>query len=181
MVSSSRFVYTHQSVAYLTYRPEFIHACFPITAELLLGDRNYGPPVDLWGAGCIMAEMWTRTPIMQGASELQQIVLISQLCGSITPEVWPGVENLDLFDKMELPKNHRRKVKDRLKYYVQNSHACNLLDKLLLLDPNKRIDADTALNDDFFWTDPMPCDLGKLMSQVISSRVQYTNRILNLF
>lgn len=33
--------------------------------ELLLGERNYGPPVDLWGAGCIMAEMWTRSPIMQ--------------------------------------------------------------------------------------------------------------------
>lgn len=29
------------------------------------GDRNYGPPVDMWGAGCIMAEMWTRSPIMQ--------------------------------------------------------------------------------------------------------------------
>ena len=28
--------------------------------ELLLGERNYGPSVDLWGAGCIMAEMWTR-------------------------------------------------------------------------------------------------------------------------
>ena len=34
--------------------------------ELLLGERNYGPPVDLWGAGCIMAELWTRSPIMQG-------------------------------------------------------------------------------------------------------------------
>jgi serine/threonine protein kinase len=22
--------------------------------ELLLGERNYGPPVDMWGAGCIM-------------------------------------------------------------------------------------------------------------------------------
>ena len=33
--------------------------------ELLLGEKNYGPPVDLWGAGCIMAELWTRTPILQ--------------------------------------------------------------------------------------------------------------------
>ena len=28
--------------------------------ELLLGDRNYGPAIDMWGAGCIMAEMWTK-------------------------------------------------------------------------------------------------------------------------
>jgi serine/threonine protein kinase len=46
--------YTNRVVT-LWYRPP----------ELLLGDRNYGPPVDCWGAGCIMAEMWTRSPIMQ--------------------------------------------------------------------------------------------------------------------
>lgn len=79
--------------------------------ELLLGDRNYGPPVDLWGAGCIMAEMWTRSPILQGQSEQNQLTIISQLCGSITPEVWPGVENLELYNKMDLPKGHRRKVR----------------------------------------------------------------------
>ncbi|KAK2711806.1 hypothetical protein QYM36_012810 [Artemia franciscana] len=39
--------------------------------KLLLGERNYGPPVDMWGAGCIMAEMWTRSPIMEGNNEAQ--------------------------------------------------------------------------------------------------------------
>lgn len=51
------------------------------------GERDYGPPIDLWGAGCIMAEMWTRSPIMQGNTEQHQLTLISQLCGSITAEV----------------------------------------------------------------------------------------------
>ena len=46
--------YTNRGVT-LWYRPP----------ELLLGERNYGPAVDMWGAGCIMAEMWTRSPIMQ--------------------------------------------------------------------------------------------------------------------
>uniref|UniRef100_A0A667WTB0 Cyclin-dependent kinase 9 (CDC2-related kinase) n=1 Tax=Myripristis murdjan TaxID=586833 RepID=A0A667WTB0_9TELE len=41
--------------------------------------RDYGPPVDLWGAGCIVAEMWTRTPIVQGSTEQHQLTLISQL------------------------------------------------------------------------------------------------------
>lgn len=58
-----------------------------------------------------MAEMWTRSPIMQGNTEQQQLTLISQLCGSITPEVWPGVESLDLYNKMELPRGQKRKVK----------------------------------------------------------------------
>lgn len=154
--------YTNRVVT-LWYRPP----------ELLLGDRNYGPPVDMWGAGCIMAEMWTRSPIMQGNTEKQQIIFISQLCGSFTPDVWPGVENLELYAKMELPMGHKRKVKDRLKAYVQNPYGCDLLDKLLQLDPNGRIDADTALNHDFFWTDPMPSDLSKMLSNHLQSMFEY--------
>jgi cyclin-dependent kinase 9 len=57
-----------------------------------------------------MAEMWTRAPIMQGSTEQQQITYISQLCGSITPEVWPGVQSLELYTKLDLPKGLKRKV-----------------------------------------------------------------------
>lgn len=46
--------YTNRVVT-LWYRPP----------ELLLGTRNYGPAIDIWGAGCIMAELWTRSPILQ--------------------------------------------------------------------------------------------------------------------
>lgn len=154
--------YTNRVVT-LWYRPP----------ELLLGDRNYGPPVDMWGAGCIMAEMWTRSPIMQGNTEQQQLVFISQLCGSLTPDVWPGVESLELYNKMELPMGHKRKVKERLRPYVKDPNGVDLLDRLLQLDPNERIDADTALNHDFFWSDPMPCDLSKMLSQHTQSMFEF--------
>ncbi|XP_055639087.1 cyclin-dependent kinase 9-like [Toxorhynchites rutilus septentrionalis] len=154
--------YTNRVVT-LWYRPP----------ELLLGDRNYGPPVDMWGAGCIMAEMWTRSPIMQGSTEQLQLIFISQLCGSFTPEVWPGVEHLELYQKMELPLKQKRKVRDRLRPYVKDSNGVDLLDKLLILDPKERIDADSALNHDFFWTDPMPCDLSKMLSQHTQSMFEY--------
>ena len=54
---------------------------------------------------------------------------------------------------------------ERLKPYVKDPYGCDLLDKLLTLDPSKRVDADAALNHDFFWTDPMPCDLSKMLGQ----------------
>nr|AEE62859.1 unknown [Dendroctonus ponderosae] len=141
--------------------------------ELLLGDRNYGPPVDLWGAGCIMAEMWTRSPIMQGNSEQQQLTLISQLCGSINPTSWPGVEKLDMYNNMELPQEQKRKVKERLRPYMKDPWAVDLLDKLLTLDPSKRLDADGALNHDFFWTDPMPVDLSKMLATHTQSMFEF--------
>lgn len=83
------------------------------------------------------------------------------------------MQNLELYTKMELPLGHKRRVKERLKPYVQNAYACDLIDKLLLLDPNTRIDADTALNHDFFWTDPMPTDLGKMLSHHLQSMFEF--------
>lgn len=154
--------YTNRVVT-LWYRPP----------ELLLGERNYGPPVDMWGAGCIMAEMWTRSPIMQGSTEQHQLTLISQLCGSINSDTFAGVEKLDLYTKLDLPKGQKRKVKERLKAYVKDPYALDLLDKLLILDPGKRIDSDTALNHDFFWSDPLPCDLAKMLSQHNVSMFEY--------
>eukprot|EP00096_Caligus_rogercresseyi_P012422 TRINITY_DN5202_c0_g1_i1.p1 TRINITY_DN5202_c0_g1~~TRINITY_DN5202_c0_g1_i1.p1 ORF type:complete len:393 (-),score=40.62 TRINITY_DN5202_c0_g1_i1:347-1525(-) len=154
--------YTNRVVT-LWYRPP----------ELLLGERNYGPPVDLWGAGCIMAEMWTRSPIMQGNTEQHQLTLIAQLCGALTPDVWKGIENLELHNKIELPKGSKRRVKERLKPYVKDPYACDLIDKLLGLDPALRIDSDSALNHDFFWTDPMPCSLERTLSNHSSSMFEY--------
>eukprot|EP00118_Oscarella_pearsei_P008341 m.42473 g.42473 ORF g.42473 m.42473 type:complete len:376 (+) comp33359_c0_seq3:91-1218(+) len=154
--------YTNRVVT-LWYRPP----------ELLLGDRNYGPAIDMWGAGCIVAEMWTRSPIMQGNTEQSQLSLISQLCGSIGPDVWPGVETYELFKTMNLPTGQKRKVKERLRAYVQDGNALDLIDKLLLLDPSKRVDSDNALNHDFFWTDPMPCDVIRSLTTQTSSMFEY--------
>lgn len=52
-----------------------------------------------------------------------------------------------------------------MKFFFETLQALDLLDKLLTLDPAKRIDSSTALDHDFFWTDPMPCDLSKMLSQ----------------
>ena len=52
--------------------------------------------------------------------------------------MWPGVSRLDLFEKLEIPRGSKRRVKERLKPYVKDQYACDLIDKLLSLDPSKR-------------------------------------------
>jgi serine/threonine protein kinase len=42
---------------------------------------------------------------------------------------------------------------------VQDNYALDLLDRLLALDPAKRISSDEALNHDFFWEEPSPIAL----------------------
>jgi serine/threonine protein kinase len=34
--------------------------------EVLLGMRNYTTAIDIWGVGCIVAELFTGRPILQG-------------------------------------------------------------------------------------------------------------------
>ncbi len=54
---------------------------------LFAGERNYGSAVDMWGAGCIMAEMWTRVPILQVSPPpprpVVRILYGFQCCGSV--------------------------------------------------------------------------------------------------
>lgn len=78
---------------------------------------------------------------------------------------------------MQLPSACTRKVKDRLRAYVEDESALDLIDKLLTLDPKARIDADTALNHDFIWFGPWPSDLTHMLKQHKRSMFEYTERI----
>ncbi|CAF4887029.1 unnamed protein product [Rotaria magnacalcarata] len=102
---------------------------------------------------------------LSGTSEQHQLELISHLCGSIEPGVWPGVNKLPLYTKLKLPQSERRKVHDRMKPYIQEPLALDLIDKLLTLDPKQRIDADNAVSSDFFYSEPPLADLKPLLSK----------------
>lgn len=137
--------------------------------EILLGSKDYGTAIDMWGVGCIMPELWTRSAIMQGSGDVDQLFKISRLCGSITPESLPTVEELPLYNRISLPRRETRKVVEHFKGIVKDIYAMELIDKLLQLDPKARLNAEDALYHPFFWTDPMPADLGDLLSKMNQS------------
>ncbi|GFZ09971.1 protein kinase superfamily protein [Actinidia rufa] len=56
--------------------------------ELLLGDTDYGVGINLWSAGCLMAEMFAGRPIMPGRTEVEQLHRIFKLCGTLLPKYW---------------------------------------------------------------------------------------------
>ena len=49
--------------------------------ELLVGDTQYGPPVDIWAIACVFAELITSRPVWPGGSDVDQLYLISQTLG----------------------------------------------------------------------------------------------------
>ena len=53
-----------------------------------------------------------KKPIFQANQEIAQLELISRMCGSPTPAVWPDVIKLPLFHTFKPRKQHRRKVRE---------------------------------------------------------------------
>ncbi|KAJ2988290.1 hypothetical protein NUW54_g9160 [Trametes sanguinea] len=124
--------------------------------ELLLGARQYGGEVDMWGVGCVLGEMFFRKPILPGASDLDQLDKIWKLCGSPSLQNWPEYDSLPGCEGVKAFGYYPRRL--RQTYESIGPETVDLLDKLLVCNPRERLTASQALDHDYFWTDPLPAD-----------------------
>lgn len=54
--------------------------------EILLGAPKYDAAIDMWGFGCILAEMYISKPLFPGSSTLNQLQRILELLGTPSKE-----------------------------------------------------------------------------------------------
>ncbi|KAL0407741.1 UNVERIFIED_CONTAM: Cell division control protein 2A [Sesamum radiatum] len=146
--------------------------------EILLGSRHYSTPVDVWSVGCIFAEMVNRRPLFPGDSEIDELFKIFRVMGTPNEDTWPGVTSLpdfksafpkwppkdlatvvpnldaaglDLLCWMTLETSVFLLKKPRERTAVQMTDLqFLLLQKMLCLDPSKRITARSALEHEYF-------------------------------
>lgn len=138
--------------------------------EILLGESQYNESVDMWSMGCVMGEFWHRDAILKGENEIDQIKMISSLCGTMKPDNWPNIVNLRLYQQLKKLPSDFRKTRFFLKGkapQVPDDQANDFFDKLLQCDPEKRLTAHGALNNNIFYSDPLPSkDLTKFMARI---------------
>uniref|UniRef100_A0A914Y617 Protein kinase domain-containing protein n=1 Tax=Panagrolaimus superbus TaxID=310955 RepID=A0A914Y617_9BILA len=144
--------------------------------ELLFGERCYSEEIDVWGAGCIMAEFWTKTPILQGNGELNQLDLIVKLCGTINPATMRRCETLPNYRNFPNLGNPPRTLVPKLSKYIQDDPAAvNLIDRLLALEPSDRLTAVQALKHEYFQIAPLPQEhVGDFIRTLSGSLFEYT-------
>lgn len=139
--------------------------------ELLLGATDYSVGIDLWSAGCILAELLAGKPIMPGRTEVEQLHKIYKLCGSPSEEYWKKFKLPTLFKPRE---PYRRCIRETFKDFP--SSALPLIDTLLAIDPADRKTATDALKSEFFTTEPFACDPASLPQYPPSKEIDAKRR-----
>lgn len=82
------------------YTPNVITR-FYRSPEVCLVAQNYTVAADMWGVGCILAEMFRRKPIIMGTTDLDQFMRIMDLVGTPTEDNFPGWSRYPGFASLE--------------------------------------------------------------------------------
>uniref|UniRef100_A0AAZ3QDI5 cyclin-dependent kinase n=1 Tax=Oncorhynchus tshawytscha TaxID=74940 RepID=A0AAZ3QDI5_ONCTS len=127
--------------------------------------------IDIWAIGCIFAELLTSEPIFHCRQEdiktsnpfhHDQLDRIFSVMGFPADKDWEDIRKMPEFPTLQ--KDFRRTtyansslIKYMEKHKVKpDSKVFLLLQKLLTMDPTKRITSEQALQDPYFLEDPLP-------------------------
>lgn len=113
--------------------------------ELLLCCDNYGTSIDVWSVGCIFAEILGRKPIFPGTECLNQLKLIISVLGSQNEADIAFIDNPKARKFIKSLPYSRRTHFSSL-YPQADPLALDLLKRMLVFDPSKRITVLEALH-----------------------------------
>lgn len=113
--------------------------------EIMLSWREYTNAVDMWSVGCILAEILRRKPLFPGHDYLQQLHLVTDVTGS------PSAADISCLNSERAQTFVLQNLMDKKPKMMAElfPHAPvllrDLLGKMLLFNPTKRITVEEAL------------------------------------
>lgn len=106
---------------------------------------TYASPVDIWSTGCIFAELYTRTPLFKGSSEIDQLQKIFEVIGSPDHSEWPSNH---LIPYRSISGSKATPFKNLIPELCSESKS--LLESMLTFNPIKRVSARDAQKHRYF-------------------------------
>jgi dual specificity tyrosine-phosphorylation-regulated kinase 2/3/4 len=130
---------------------DYIQSRFYRAPEVILG-LKYGPAIDIWSFGCLVAELVTGRPIFPGESENHQFFLQMEALGvPHCPKFAKAPRRSVFFPTDGVPKGGMPKKKSIERVTgIHNADVLELLERCFEWDPEARITAAEALALPFF-------------------------------
>ena len=139
---AKHLVKTESNIAYICsrfYRPP----------ELVVGATRYTTQVDVWSMGCVIAELVINKPIFQGKSATDQLLEIMKVLGTPTNEQLKAMNGKNI-NASKLPKINQMPWKEFFKGKTNDELFIDLVEKLLVYEPMKRLSPYQALLHPYF-------------------------------
>jgi serine/threonine protein kinase len=128
---------------------EYVSTRYYRAPECILQSNNYNSPIDIWGLGCIMAEMYLHPqPLFSGSNEKEVLFKICSILGTPTYDSWAdGIQQAKLIG-IKFPNNSGTDLEKIIP--EASSEAIDLIKQMLKWDPNRRTTANNLLKHPFF-------------------------------
>jgi len=112
--------------------------------EVMISPKTYTKAIDLWSAGCILAEMLDSKVLFRGKDHHDQLLRIFSILGSPSMEDYYAITSRRSREFIQtLPIQGKTPWKS---IYPKATNSCmDLLSRLLTFNPDKRITAEEAL------------------------------------
>lgn len=117
--------------------------------ELLVGDTQYGPPVDVWAIGCVFAELLSGQPLWPGKSDVDQLYLIQRTLGDLIPRHKHIFSTNQFFHGLTIPEPDTR-VPLEVRFSGVNPQALSFMKACLQMDPRARLTCEELLEHTYF-------------------------------
>ncbi|XP_030623029.1 mitogen-activated protein kinase 14A [Chanos chanos] len=113
--------------------------------EVIFNWMHYNQTVDVWSAGCILAEMITGQVLFPGDDSIDQLKKILHLTGTPPSSLVQKMQSKDARSYVQsLPPQQKKDFS--VVFSTMDANAVNLLESMLLLDPEARVTAKEGLS-----------------------------------
>jgi renal tumor antigen len=138
------------SVANRTQFTEYVATRWYRAPECILTSGTYGTSVDIWAIGCVLFELLTSKPLFPGKHQLDQLNQIHSVLGTPSRDLLAhfqmGQENSKV--GFAFPQRQKQSFRDLIP--TATDLVINLMEKMIVYDPNDRITAQDALEHPVF-------------------------------
>jgi glycogen synthase kinase 3 beta len=144
--------------------------------ELIFGNTDYDSSIDIWSFGCVIAEMLIGKPFFQGENTIDQLLQIIKILGTPDAEQLSYLNRNNTLNCYQFPPVKPYSLTKL--FSGKPKEIINLLQKIFVYEPNKRLTALEIMAHPFF-DELKTSDLGQNSKFIIPNIFDFNESEIN--